>query len=132
MNKREKELFQETKEVLVNTVIKLEDNLLKAMENLQLTESAHIKAQEEIDGSRETVNMTIGQVKRFTDKLAIAIKTEKKEKMPNDMMNHFLQDIVEKLESLLDKVWDGSITDKDFRLNVTTLLCFERGENGVL
>ena len=37
-----------------------------------------------------------------------------------------------KIEALLDKVWDGSISDRDFRLDVTTVICAEGGENGTL
>lgn len=63
LTNRQRELFQEDKHILVETIIVLEDKLLKAIEALEsernsriileserdIANGAHIKAQEEID-----------------------------------------------------------------------------------
>ena len=114
---KQKELFQEDKYTLVDKIIHLENEL-------NLCYEANITAQEEIDGKIKP--------KKLNKKQNIELTKIIRNKMGNDAMNHQLQDKIDKIEALLDRVWDGSISDTDFKLDITTLMCSEGGENGVL
>tara|TARA_R100001443_G_scaffold26566_3_gene39876 strand:- start:10357 stop:10686 length:330 start_codon:yes stop_codon:yes gene_type:complete len=92
LTSRQKELFQEDKYVLVDTIIILEEKLRRLNEELQFSKNelllegeAHIKAQEEIDDK---------------DVDYIAMKD---------------------IEKHLDKAWDGEITSQNFVDTVTKI-----------
>ena len=92
LTSRQKQLFQENKYVLVDTIIILEEKIRKLNEELQFSKNelllegeAHIKAQEEIDD--------------------------------NETVNNAMQDI----EKHLDKVWDGEISSENFVDTVTKI-----------
>ena len=92
LTSRQKQLFQENKYVLVDTIIILEEKIRKLNEELQFSKNelllegeAHIKAQEEIDG--------------------------------NETVNNAMQDI----EKHLDKAWDGEISSENFVDTVTKI-----------
>lgn len=92
LTSRQKQLFQENKYVLVDTIIILEEKIRKLNEELQFSKNelllegeAHIKAQEEIDG--------------------------------NEVVNNAMQDI----EKHLDKAWDGEISSENFVDTVTKI-----------
>ena len=96
LNDRQKELFQEDKRILVDTIITLEDSLLQAVEKVKFLENemllntealkteleeerrcraaaeqANIIAQEEIDGTKEPVKLKDGM--GFDEKVLRAI-----------------------------------------------------------
>tara|TARA_R100001594_G_scaffold19725_1_gene38389 strand:- start:3462 stop:3797 length:336 start_codon:yes stop_codon:yes gene_type:complete len=92
---KQKQLFQEDKYVLVDTIIILENKLKKAQEELRFTKNelllegeAHIKAQEELDDKEDT-----------------------------QTVNKAMQDI----EKQLDKAWEGEISSENFVSTVTQI-----------
>ena len=92
LTSKQKQLFQEDKHVLVDTIIILEEKIRKLNEELQFSKNelllegeAHIKAQEEIDD--------------------------------NETVNNAMKDI----EKHLDKAWDGEITSQNFVDTVTKI-----------
>ena len=117
LTSKQRELFQLDKHELVD-IITQKDN------ELNLCYEANITAQKEIDGKIKPKNLT--------DKQNIDLVASLNKSIGLDGLNNQLQSKMDKIETLLDKVWDGSITDRDFRLDITTVLCVEEGENGVL
>lgn len=92
LTSKQKQLFQQSKHVLVDTIIMLEQKIKKLNEDLQFSKNelllegeAHIKAQEEIDD--------------------------------NEVVNNAMQDI----EKHLDKAWEGEITSENFVETVTKI-----------
>lgn len=93
---RQKELLQEDKYNLVDTIIILEHKLAKAVEELQFTKNemllcdeAHIKAQQELDSKEDN----------------------------GKEVNRAMKDI----EKQLDKAWEGNITSENFVDTVTQI-----------
>tara|TARA_R100000152_G_C6629861_1_gene77789 strand:+ start:118 stop:495 length:378 start_codon:yes stop_codon:yes gene_type:complete len=108
LTEKQKKLFQTEKHILVDMIIQ-KDN------ELDLCHEANITAQEELDGKIKPKTMDSEQNINLVEALNKSIGL--------DGLNHILQEKIDKIESLLDKVWEGRISDKDFRLEVTSLVC---------
>ena len=117
-------LTSKQKELLQKDKYELDDMLVQKDNELDLCLEANIKAQEEIDGKIKPKEMTNEQQVNLVDALNKSIGL--------DGMNHQLQQKIDKIESLLDKVWDGTINDRDFKLEVTSILCTEEGTSGTI
>ena len=117
LTSKQKKLLQKDKYELVDMLVQRDNELDLCLES-------NIKAQQEIDGKMKPKEMSNEQQVNLVDALNKSIGL--------DGMNHQLQEKMNKIEALLDKVWDGSISDRDFRLDVTTVICAEGGENGTL
>lgn len=117
LTSKQKVLFQREKHILVDMIIQ-KDN------ELELCKEANITAQQEIDGEIKPKTLS----KEQSNDLVVALNKS----IGLDGLNHHLQDKFNAIEKLLDKVWDGSIGDKEFRLDITTIMCTEGGENGSL
>jgi uncharacterized membrane protein YcgQ (UPF0703/DUF1980 family) len=93
---KQKQLFQEDKHVLVDTIIILESKLKKAEEEIKFTKNelllcneAYITTQQELDDNEDT-----------------------------QTVNKTMQDI----EKQLDKAWEGEITSRNFVDIVTQIM----------
>ena len=117
LTSKQKELFQESKHILVDTVIILEQKLEKTVKELQFAKNelflcgeAHIKAQQEIDGDRKPETMTKEQSKDFHTKLNdMIVEADSRVHKPISD-NKKLEDI----EKCLDGAWEGEISSKNF------------------
>ena len=114
---KQKKLLQKDKYELVDNIVFLENEL-------SICSEANITAQQEIDGEIKPKTLS----KEQSNDLVVALNKS----IGLDGLNHQLQDKFNAIEKLLDKVWDGSIGDKEFRLDITTIMCTEGGENGSL
>jgi len=117
LTNKQKELLQKDKYELVDIIIQRDNEL-------DLCHEANITAQEELDGGIKPKTMDSEQQVNLVEALNKSIGL--------DGMNHQLQDKFHKIDKLLDEVWDGSIDDRQFRNDITTIMCVERGENGSL
>ena len=102
LTERQRALFQQSKSILVDTIILLESKLQRAEKEHQflrnemlLCEESFIKTQEELDTKD------------------IEIKAE-----DNKIVNRAMQDI----EKQLDDTWEGNITSENFVEKVTQIM----------
>ena len=117
LTNRQKELFQQDKYVLVDTIIILEQKLEKAVKEIQFTKNelflcgeAYIEAQQELDGDSMPEKMTEEQSKQFHDDLNEMIVQADAEKLNKEHNDVLIKDI----EKQLDKAWEGEITSLNF------------------
>ena len=139
LTSRQKELLQEDKYNLVDTIVLLEHKLGKAVEEIQflnnemlLIEEAHIKAQEELDSKKDMLmiaekeldskkeppEITKEQNDKFHDDLNDAITKSDKEKLSFENPNH---NKVEDIFKELDRAWEGEISSNNFVDTVTKI-----------
>ena len=125
LTSRQKELLQEDKYNLVDTIVLLEHKLAKAVEEIQflnnemlLIGEAHIKAQEELDNKKEPPGITKEQNDKFHDDLNDAITKSDEEKLSFENPNH---NKVEDIFKELDRAWEGEISSNNFVDTVTKI-----------
>tara|TARA_Y100001938_G_C8052860_1_gene412808 strand:- start:826 stop:1260 length:435 start_codon:yes stop_codon:yes gene_type:complete len=125
LTSRQKELLQEDKYNLVDTIVLLEHKLAKAVEEIQflnnemlLIGEAHIKAQEELDNKKEPPGITKEQNDKFHDDLNDAIAKSDEEKLLFENPNH---NKAEDIFKELDRAWEGEISSNNFVDTVTKI-----------
>ncbi len=121
---RQRELLQEDKCTLVDTIIVTEHKLEQAVEEIQflnnemlLCQEANIAAQQELDGDKEPETMTKEQNKKFREELNILIGEADKKRLKNISDTEKMKDI----EKCIDGAWEGEISADNFVERVTNI-----------